>query len=63
MEPLVPLGPIPAAAAAFRLDPKLDPGKLEELLFFDHPSGRNRTEMATRWKAEHMRGPEAAQPH
>jgi Zn-dependent protease with chaperone function len=32
---------------------KLDPGSLEELIFFDHPSGRNRIEMAMRWKAEH----------
>ena len=33
---------------------KLDPGKLEEIVFFDHPSGRNRILMAMRWKAEHM---------
>ncbi len=33
---------------------KLDPGPLEELLFFDHPSGRNRILMAMRWKAEHV---------
>jgi STE24 endopeptidase len=33
---------------------KLDPGPLEELLFFDHPSGRSRVEMAMRWKAEHL---------
>lgn len=32
---------------------KLDPGKVEELLFFDHPSGRNRILMAMRWKAAH----------
>ena len=31
---------------------KLDPGKLEEFLFFDHPSGRSRIFMAMRWKAE-----------
>jgi STE24 endopeptidase len=31
---------------------KLDPGKLEEFLFFDHPSGRSRILMAMRWKAE-----------
>jgi len=34
---------------------KLDPGKLEEIVFFDHPSGRNRILMAMRWKAEHLR--------
>jgi len=32
---------------------KLDPGPIEELLFFDHPSGRNRILMAMRWKAAH----------
>ena len=30
---------------------KLDPGPLEELLLFDHPSGRSRIRMAMRWKA------------
>ena len=33
---------------------KLDPGPLEEVLFFDHPSGRSRILMAMRWKAEHL---------
>jgi STE24 endopeptidase len=33
---------------------KLDPGPVEEFVFFDHPSGRNRIYMAMRWKAEHM---------
>jgi len=32
---------------------KLDPGPAEELLFYDHPSGRARIFMAMRWKAEH----------
>jgi STE24 endopeptidase len=41
---------------------KLDPGPIEEIFFFDHPSGRNRIEAAMRWKAEHMRLP-AAQAH
>lgn len=31
---------------------KLSPGPLEELLFFDHPSGRSRILMAMTWKAE-----------
>ena len=35
---------------------KLDPGKLEEFVFFDHPSGRNRIFAAMRWKAEHPMG-------
>ncbi|MEW6367318.1 MAG: M48 family metallopeptidase [Acidobacteriota bacterium] len=30
---------------------KLDPGPIEEFLFFDHPSGRSRIFMAMRWKA------------
>lgn len=33
---------------------KLEPGPIEELIFFDHPSGRNRIEMAMRWKAENI---------
>ncbi len=33
---------------------KLDPGPIEELLFFDHPSGRNRIRMAMKWKAENL---------
>ena len=35
---------------------KLDPGPLEEALFFDHPSGRARIRMAMQWKGE-MPGP------
>jgi STE24 endopeptidase len=34
---------------------KLDPGPLEEFLFYDHPSGRMRIYAAMRWKAEHLR--------
>jgi STE24 endopeptidase len=33
---------------------KLDPGPAEELVFFDHPSGRTRITAAMRWKAEHL---------
>jgi STE24 endopeptidase len=36
---------------------KLDPGPLEEFIFYDHPSGRTRITAAMRWKAEH---PESA---
>jgi STE24 endopeptidase len=32
---------------------KLDPGPLEEWVFFDHPSGRTRIHMAMQWRAEH----------
>ena len=47
-----------AAEVALKLGDyrKMDPGGLEEDLFFDHPSGRNRIEMAMRWKAEHGPG-------
>ena len=38
---------------------KMDPGPMEELIFFDHPSGRTRITAAMRWKAEH---PETASP-
>ena len=33
---------------------KLDPSPLEEIIFFDHPSGRTRITAAMRWKAENM---------
>jgi STE24 endopeptidase len=36
---------------------KLDPGSVEEFMFYDHPSGRTRITAAMRWKAEH---PESA---
>ena len=34
---------------------KLDPGRLEEIVFYDHPSGRARIFAAMRWKAEHLK--------
>jgi STE24 endopeptidase len=36
---------------------KLDPGPVEEFIFFDHPSGRTRITAAMRWKAEHVNMP------
>jgi STE24 endopeptidase len=33
---------------------KLDPGPLEEFVFYDHPSGRSRIYTAMRWKAENL---------
>jgi STE24 endopeptidase len=33
---------------------KLDPGPLEEFIFFDHPSGRARIQMGMDWKAAHL---------
>jgi STE24 endopeptidase len=33
---------------------KLDPTPVEEFIFFDHPSGRARIQMAMEWKAAHL---------
>ena len=44
-------GPILSLAAEYR---KLAPGPLEEIIFYDHPSGRSRIEMAMRYKAENQ---------
>lgn len=33
---------------------KMAPGPLEEIIFFDHPSGRTRIYAAMRWKAENL---------
>jgi len=33
---------------------KLNPGPLEEMIFFDHPSGHTRIYSAMRWKAENL---------
>jgi STE24 endopeptidase len=33
---------------------KMNPGPVEEWMFFDHPSGRNRIHDAMRWKAENL---------
>ncbi|MFO1247874.1 MAG: M48 family metallopeptidase [Alphaproteobacteria bacterium] len=37
---------------------KLEPGKWEEIIFYDHPSGRTRIEAAMRWKKEHIADPD-----
>ncbi len=44
---------------------KMSPGPIEELIFYDHPSGRDRILMAMRWKAENhneMKHPAPAAP-
>jgi STE24 endopeptidase len=43
------------ASVAMRLSTyrKLEPGALEEVIFFDHPSGRARVERSMHWLAEH----------
>ena len=33
---------------------KIEPSALEEILFFDHPSGRTRVSMAMEWKAKNL---------
>jgi STE24 endopeptidase len=33
---------------------KMSPGPIEEIVFFDHPSGRNRILAGMRWKAENL---------
>jgi len=39
---------------------KMHPGPIEELVFFDHPSGWNRIHRAMVWKAEHIEHPSIA---
>ncbi|HVR37703.1 MAG TPA: M48 family metalloprotease, partial [Thermoanaerobaculia bacterium] len=43
------------ATAAVRLSAyrKLAPGELEEIIFYDHPSGRDRIHRAMSWLKEH----------
>jgi STE24 endopeptidase len=42
---------------------KMSPGPVEEWIFFDHPSGRNRIHAAMRWKAENLQLFTAAPNH
>ena len=48
--------PDAAATVALKLGKyrKLEPGPLEEFIFFDHPSGRSRIRMAMDWKAAQL---------
>jgi STE24 endopeptidase len=41
---------------------KLEPGPVEEFIFFDHPSGRTRIYAAMRWKAENQCAGNAVNP-
>lgn len=52
------------AAIAMKLSQyrKIEPGPLEELVFFDHPSGRTRVRMAMDWKAGHAENPQMVVP-
>ena len=52
------------AKVAMRLSEyrKIEPGPLEEALFFDHPSGRTRVHMSMEWKAKNVADPEIVRP-
>jgi len=41
---------------------KIEPGPVEEMLFFDHPSGATRVRMAMQWKADHVKNPTMVNP-
>ncbi len=44
------------ASAAMKLSEyrKIEPGPIEELLFYDHPSGATRVRMSMQWKKDHV---------
>ena len=46
------------AKTAMRLSEyrKISPGPVEEILFFDHPSGENRVRRSMQWKKDHVPG-------
>lgn len=52
------------AKVAMRLSEyrKIEPGPIEEMLFFDHPSGATRVRMAMQWKADNVENPEIVNP-
>ena len=52
------------AKVAMRLSEyrKIEPGPVEEMLFFDHPSGATRVRMAMQWKADHVKNPVMVNP-
>ena len=41
---------------------KIEPGPLEEALFFDHPSGATRVRMSMQWKKDHVPGAQMVTP-
>ncbi len=41
---------------------KIEPGALEEFLFFDHPSGATRVRMSMQWKKDHVPGAQIVVP-
>jgi len=52
------------AKVAMRLSEyrKIEPGLIEEMLFFDHPSGATRVHMAMQWKADNVENPQMLNP-
>ena len=52
------------AKVAMRLSEyrKIEPGPVEEMLFFDHPSGATRVRMSMQWKADHVENPVMVNP-
>ena len=52
------------AKVAMRLSEyrKIEPGPIEEMLFFDHPSGATRVRMAMQWKADNTENPQIVVP-
>ncbi|MBP7137057.1 MAG: M48 family metalloprotease [Sphingomonadaceae bacterium] len=48
------------AQAAMQLSEyrKIEPGQMEEFLFYDHPSGRTRVQKSMEWKARHLADPQ-----
>ncbi|HVR89936.1 MAG TPA: M48 family metalloprotease [Novosphingobium sp.] len=41
---------------------KIEPGPIEEMLFYDHPSGATRVRMSMQWKQDHVPGAEMVVP-
>ena len=41
---------------------KIEPGPIEEFLFFDHPSGATRVRMSMQWKQDHVPGAQMVTP-
>lgn len=52
------------AKVAMRLSEyrKIEPGPIEEALFFDHPSGATRVRMSMQWKKDHVPGATMVKP-
>ena len=60
----MPRQPDAFALIAIRLSEyrKLEPGPIEEFMFFDHPSGETRIRRAMQWKKDHVPGATMSKP-